>query len=85
MAAIDLYRRALSQNYREVGWRLNLAHALAETGQLQDAIHEVRIVLRLRPQNPGATRLLEELLSRAETAPPKSLQSNGTCEGPFGD
>lgn len=71
-SAIDLYRRALSQDYQQIEWRLNLAHALADSNQLEAAIHEVKIVLRLRPRNVGATKLLEELVARSENARARS-------------
>jgi tetratricopeptide (TPR) repeat protein len=64
--AIELYRRALIQDYRQLDWRLELARALAASDQLQEAIHEVRVCLRLRPQYPAAVRLLEELIKREE-------------------
>ena len=65
-SAIDLYRRALAKDYLQVGWRLNLARALAKAGQQDAALHEVRICLRLRPHHPEATQLLQELSAQAE-------------------
>jgi O-antigen ligase/tetratricopeptide (TPR) repeat protein len=64
-SAIDLYRRALGKDYPQVDWRINLARALAKTGQHDEALHEVRICLRLRPQHPEATRMLQELSEKA--------------------
>lgn len=71
-SAIDLYRRALSQDYQQVGWRMELARTLATVGRLDDAIHEVKIVLRLRPRDGEATKLLEELVVRSENARAKT-------------
>ena len=68
VSAIELYRRALNRDYRQLEWRLGLARALAETGQVDDAIHEVRICLRLRPRHPGAIRLMKELIDRVDHA-----------------
>jgi tetratricopeptide (TPR) repeat protein len=65
-SAIDLYTRALGQDYQHVEWHLNLAHGYAETGKLDDAIHEVKVALRLRPRDSAATKFLEELISRSE-------------------
>ena len=67
-SAIELYRRALGQDYPHVDWRLNLARALAKSGKLDEAIHEVRICLRLRPHHSEATQLLQELSAQAEDA-----------------
>jgi O-antigen ligase/tetratricopeptide (TPR) repeat protein len=64
--AIDLFRRALVQDYRQVEWRLELARALAAADQVEEAIHEVRICLRLRAQYAPAMQLLEELIKRRE-------------------
>jgi O-antigen ligase len=64
--AIDLYSRALSHDYQQTEWHLALAHALAENGQVEEAIHEVKIVLRLRPRESNATKFLDELVSRSE-------------------
>ncbi len=60
-AAITYYRRALNLNYEQVGWRMALARALAETGQVDQAIHEARICLRLRPQLQAARKLIEDM------------------------
>ena len=65
-SAIMLYRRALSKEYRQVRWRLNLARGLAETGHVDEAIHETRICLRFRSNDATARRLLEELQKRAD-------------------
>ena len=68
-AAIAQYRRALALNYGQVDWRLALAQLLAETDQLDDAIKECRIVLRLRPQSMSARKMLEELVLREAGRP----------------
>jgi len=60
-SAVTYYRRALNLNYGQVGWRLALAKALAETGQVEEAMHEARICLRLRPQMQAAKKLIEDL------------------------
>jgi Flp pilus assembly protein TadD len=65
-SAAELYRRALSQDYRQIEWRVDLARALLAEGQLDEAIHEVRICLRLRPQYGPGMQLLEELIKRKE-------------------
>ena len=67
-SAIDLYRRALGHEYRQVAWRLELARALAASNQIDQALHEVRICLRLRAQYEPAMRLLNELIARKEAA-----------------
>ena len=59
--AIDLYYQALVLEYGQVTWRLNLARLLAETGQIQKAINEARICLKLRPQFKAAEKLIGEL------------------------
>jgi tetratricopeptide (TPR) repeat protein len=66
-AGIDLYRQALFQDYRQVEWRVELARALAASDQLEEAIHETRICLRLRPEFPAAVQLMEELVKRKES------------------
>jgi tetratricopeptide (TPR) repeat protein len=73
-SGIELYRRALGQDYPQIDWRLALAGALAETGKLDEALHEVRICLRLRPGHREATRLQADLHSRAENLRSKSNQ-----------
>ena len=64
--AIDLYRQALVQDYRQVDWRLELARALADSNQVEAAIQEVRICLRLRAQYAPAMQLMEDLIKRKE-------------------
>ncbi len=61
-AAVGLYRRALAKDYKQVEWHFALAGALAAQGKVKDAEHEAKICLRLRPEHPGARRLLEELI-----------------------
>jgi hypothetical protein len=66
---IDLFRRALVQDYRQVDWRLELARALADSDQIDSAIQEVRICLRLRAQYAPAMQLMEELVKRKDAKP----------------
>ena len=73
-SAIDLFDRALSQEYTQVDWRLKLAHALAANGRVDDALHQTRICLRLRPNHAEATQLLSDLSGRAEDARTKKAQ-----------
>ena len=60
-AAGEYYFRALALDYSQVGWHLNRARALAELGQISEAIREARIVLRLRPQMASALKLIADL------------------------
>ena len=65
--ALAYYRRALGGDYGQVGWRLAYARTLAEQGQIDQAIHEARICLRLRPQLEAARRFISDLsVPRAE-------------------
>ena len=59
--AIECYNRALAMDYSRVYWRLDLARQLAKTKQIKQAIRELRICLRLRPQMKAAENLLVEL------------------------
>ena len=59
--AIEFYRKAISVNYDQVGWRLELAKALAATGQIDAAVREARLGMRLRPHDARAKALVEEL------------------------
>ncbi len=68
-AAIELYRRALSREYQRFDWRLQLAEMLAAVGQTEDAIHELKIALRLRPRDSAATKLLGELVTQRNPQP----------------
>ena len=60
-SAIECYRRALSMDYSQVYWRLELARLLAETQQISQAVQETKICLRLRPGLKEAVELLEKL------------------------
>ena len=62
--AIEYYRRALALDYGQVNWRFTLAGLLAEKGDIQEAIHEARICLRLRPQFKAAEKLIADLSVR---------------------
>ncbi len=60
-SAIDCYRRALSLDYSQVQWRLNLARLLADVERIPEAIREARICLQIRPQLKAARELIEDL------------------------
>lgn len=60
-AAVDLYRRALAQDYSHIGWRLALARALVTAGEADEAMREARIVLRLKPKSRAAIALIEQI------------------------
>jgi tetratricopeptide (TPR) repeat protein len=66
-SAIELYRRAVAQDYRQIGWRLELARLLAESNKIDEAIQEVQKCLRLRPRHTPAVQLLNKLLSQKES------------------
>lgn len=68
-AAIDLYSRALLMEYTRVDWRMNLARLLAGAGQLDKAIQQAEICLRLRPGHPAAEQLVGELMVRQTRSP----------------
>ena len=60
-SAIAYYRRALGGDYGQVDWRLAYARTLADEGQPDQAMHEAKICLRLRPQLEAARQLIGEL------------------------
>ena len=63
--AIVCYRRALTLNYGQVHWRLRLARLLAKQQQVDEAIHEAKICLRLSPQLKTAEDLIADLSVRS--------------------
>jgi tetratricopeptide (TPR) repeat protein/O-antigen ligase len=58
--AIQCYRRALALDYSQVPWRLELAKLLAKTQDVQQAMREVKICLRLRPESQASQLLLAD-------------------------
>lgn len=62
--AINFYERALSINYADADSHLQLAKLLAARGDVQRALHEARVSLRLQPQSQPAKDLVGELASR---------------------
>ncbi|MDY6913086.1 MAG: O-antigen ligase family protein [Planctomycetota bacterium] len=60
-AAVKYYRRALAKDCSKIGWRLNLAEALAKTGQTSEALDQAHICLRLMPQMAAAKRMIADL------------------------
>jgi O-antigen ligase/tetratricopeptide (TPR) repeat protein len=66
--SIALYRRALKLDYNQPSWRMELAHALAETGDYEQAKHEAQICVRLRPTSE-AREFVEEMTQRAMKEP----------------
>jgi O-antigen ligase/cytochrome c-type biogenesis protein CcmH/NrfG len=70
--ALELYRRAVNLEYGQAEWRLEFARALADAGKFPEALREVEICLRLRPEDPTAKQLRSELIEKTE-----NLDSNG--------
>jgi tetratricopeptide (TPR) repeat protein len=68
-AAIDFYRRALALDYGQVNWRLELAQALAQSGDAKQAIKELEICLRLRPRWAPAEKLIGDFSVLPGAAP----------------
>ena len=66
--AIDHYRVAIKKDYDQVGWHYALARLLNEEGQIDEAIHEAEICLRLRPDHSPAKKIIEELSVRSAKA-----------------
>lgn len=60
-AAVECYRRALALDYNQVGWRLELAGLLMETGKIPEAMREAKICMQLRPESKVAERLVADL------------------------
>jgi tetratricopeptide (TPR) repeat protein len=56
--AVECYRRALTQNYTRVDWRLKLAELLLRSGQLDQARYQAQICLRLQPDLKSAENVL---------------------------
>jgi O-antigen ligase/tetratricopeptide (TPR) repeat protein len=69
--AIDAYRRALAIDYSRTDLRISLARLLAEKGLRADAIRELKICLRLRPEFRAAHLLLEELSAQVSAGRPR--------------
>lgn len=69
--AADLYRNALSKEYANVAWRLKLARCLADAGNVDEAIHQAQICLRLRPNADAALSLISELRLTSANATPR--------------
>ena len=68
-AAIVYYRRALTLDQNQLQWHFNLARLLAEINKITEAIHEVRICLRLQPEFTSARKLIDDLSVRSEASP----------------
>ena len=73
--AADYYSRALALNYGAVHWRLNLIKLLAEMGHINEAMHEARICLKIRPELKEAEKLIAELSVRQVPAEDEKTNS----------
>ena len=60
-SAIEYYNRALTLNYGQVAWRMELAKLLAQTGNISEAMSQARICLRISPDYKEAEKLLADL------------------------
>ncbi|MEN6334753.1 MAG: O-antigen ligase family protein, partial [Phycisphaerales bacterium] len=66
-AAIQQYRRALMKDYDRVDWHYAMAQSLADAGDVEGALREAGICLRLRSDHAGAKRLIGQLAVRPRT------------------
>ncbi len=64
--ATEYLGAAAAADYGDANLRLKLARALAENGQANEAVRQLRICLRLRPKYRQAEKLLAELSIRPE-------------------
>jgi len=60
-SAIEYYRRALTLDYSQISWRIELARLLAEAGNVPEAMNQARICLRISPSSKEAEKLLADL------------------------
>ena len=60
--AIALFRQAVDKSPASIDWRLDLAHAYRDSGQIAEAIREARWCSWMSPDDPGVEALLKELL-----------------------
>jgi tetratricopeptide (TPR) repeat protein len=74
-SAIEYYFRALTLDYSNLSWRLDLAKLLANTGNVQEAIKQARICLRINPASKEAEKLLADF-SISPEGWSKKTQSN---------
>ena len=58
--AVPLYQRALTADFGNLAWRLQLAHCLADAGRPADAVEQLHVCLRLHPGQPDAAALLAD-------------------------
>jgi tetratricopeptide (TPR) repeat protein len=64
--AIRVCRMGLAQHPGYLSARVTLGRALIETGQLEEAVHELEQVLRTAPDNLAAFHALEDIHHRRE-------------------
>jgi len=67
-AAIGAYQRAVRQDYGQPDWQLALAQLLAEAGRREEAARAARACLLVRPNDPAATELAEQMETPAAAA-----------------
>ncbi len=70
--AADLFRRALSADYGNTGWRLMRARCLLAAGRPAEAAREARLCLQLRPDLADARAVAAEGDAAAATRPSPS-------------
>ena len=63
--AAEHYQKALALDYGQIRWRYNLARLLATQDRYNEALHEVKICLRLNSEYQPAKRLIQELAVKA--------------------
>ena len=65
----------MTLDYSNLSWRIDLAKLLADTGNVQEAINQARICLRISPASKEAEKLLADL-SVSPEGWSKKTQSN---------
>ena len=65
--ALEVYRRALARNGRDIDTRLKVVKLLQISGRLEQAVEQYRALVRAAPHNPEYVfRLAESLIQRGE-------------------
>lgn len=78
--AILLFCQAVEKNPSSLAWRLDLAQAYRDAGQIAEALREARWCSWMSPDDPGVEALLKELLRLPGSQPKNGESAAGDSE-----
>jgi O-antigen ligase/tetratricopeptide (TPR) repeat protein len=82
--AVDFFRQALSVEFTQTQWRMDLAQTLVSLDQVNEALNEAHTVLRITPSNAAAAKLISDHTPKPRAPETQPSTAPAPSTGPTG-